>query len=155
MTTHSQKKLDETALLEYRNRFNLPLGDAEATTLAFYKPTADSPELRYLHERQRGRLSAALRHRAAAVAVPPISSYAQFALAADGKEMSTTMAFILRMLGNLLKDNQFGPRVVPIVADEAHLWHGQSVQAGGHLLKRWPALCAGGHRIGAVPPRST
>jgi len=120
MTTHSQKKLDEKALLEYRNRFNLPLSDAEATTLAFYKPTADSPELRYLHER-RSALGGYLPRRdtrAAAVAVPPISSYAQFALAADGKEMSTTMAFV-RMLGNLLKDNQFGPRVVPIVADEA------------------------------------
>ena len=41
-----------------------------------------------------------------------------FALDADGKEMSTTMAFV-RMLGGLLKDKTLGPRVVPIVADEA------------------------------------
>jgi len=39
-------------------------------------------------------------------------------LQADGKEMSTTMAFV-RMLTQLLKDSQLGPRVVPIVADEA------------------------------------
>ena len=32
--------------------------------------------------------------------------------------MSTTMAFV-RMLGNLLKDPALGPRIVPIVADEA------------------------------------
>jgi pyruvate dehydrogenase E1 component len=50
--------------------------------------------------------------------VPPLTSYGQFALQADGKEMSTTMAFV-RMLGNLLKDQQLGPRIVPIVADEA------------------------------------
>ena len=53
-----------------------------------------------------------------ALPVPPLEQYAQFALAADGKEMSTTMAFV-RMLGALLKDATLGPRIVPIVADEA------------------------------------
>ena len=53
-----------------------------------------------------------------AVPVPPLQSYGGFALAADGKEMSTTMAFV-RMMTALLKDQQLGPRVVPIVADEA------------------------------------
>ena len=52
------------------------------------------------------------------MAVPPLAQYGDFALKADGKEMSTTMAFV-RMLGGLLKDKQLGPRVVPIVADEA------------------------------------
>ena len=50
--------------------------------------------------------------------VPALASYAAFATAAGGKEMSTTMAFV-RMLGNLLKDPALGPRIVPIVADEA------------------------------------
>ena len=50
--------------------------------------------------------------------MPPLAQYGDFALKADGKEMSTTMAFV-RMLGGLLKDKQLGPRVVPIVADEA------------------------------------
>src|SRR5690606_37183237 len=52
------------------------------------------------------------------VPVPPPERYATFALAAGGKEMSTTMAFV-RMLGQLLKDPRLGPRIVPIVADEA------------------------------------
>jgi pyruvate dehydrogenase E1 component len=52
------------------------------------------------------------------VDIPALPSYAQFALAADGKEMSTTMAFV-RMLGGLLKDPALGPKIVPIVADEA------------------------------------
>ena len=55
---------------------------------------------------------------AAPVAVPDVKAYANFALDAAGKEMSTTMAFV-RMLGNLLKDTKLGPRIVPIVADEA------------------------------------
>jgi pyruvate dehydrogenase E1 component len=52
------------------------------------------------------------------VPVPAAESYAQFALQAGGKEMSTTMAFV-RLLAGLLKDAELGPRIVPIVADEA------------------------------------
>ncbi len=127
MTTHSQKKLDEDELIAYRNRFNLPLTDEQAKTLSYYKPEETSAEMQYLHAR-RAALGGPLpkRHTAAQlVSVPALvlpasegNSYAQFALQADGKEMSTTMAFV-RMLGGLLKDPQLGPRIVPIVADEA------------------------------------
>ena len=120
MTTHSQKKLDETELIEFRNRFNLPLTDEQATQLAFYKPDDDSPEMQYLHAK-RAALGGYLPRRhtdCEVVPVPALTQYANFALQADGKEMSTTMAFV-RMLGGLLKDPVLGPRVVPIVADEA------------------------------------
>ena len=120
MTTHSQKKLDDTALLEFRNRFNLPLSDEQAKELAFFKPKDDSPEMQYLHAR-RQQLGGYLPKRETAcdtIAVPALSSYANFATLADGKEMSTTMAFV-RLLGNLMKDPQLGSRIVPIVADEA------------------------------------
>jgi pyruvate dehydrogenase E1 component len=139
MTTHSQKKLDEDELIAYRNRFNLPLTDEQAKTLSYYKPDETSAEMQYLHARRKalgGHLP--MRHTAAQVVPVPAltqegtvdstaglkeeggrgNSYAQFALQADGKEMSTTMAFV-RMLGGLLKDPQLGPRIVPIVADEA------------------------------------
>jgi pyruvate dehydrogenase E1 component len=120
MTTHSQKKLDETALIEFRNRFNLPLTDEQATQLQFFKPADDSEEIRYLNA-QRHRLGGHMPQRqtqADVVPVPAITQYASFAVNAAGKQMSTTMAFV-RMLGNLLKDPQLGPRIVPIVADEA------------------------------------
>ena len=120
MTTHSQKKLDEAALIEYRNRFNLPLTDAQAANLEFFKPAEDSAEMRYLHAR-RTELGGYLPRRqtdADVVPVPALASYAAFATAAAGKEMSTTMAFV-RLLGNLLKDKELGSRIVPIVADEA------------------------------------
>jgi pyruvate dehydrogenase E1 component len=74
----------------------------------------------YLRER-RAALGGALparRRRSDAVAVPDMATYAQFALRADGKEMSTTMAAV-RLLSGLLKDKTLGPRIVPIVADEA------------------------------------
>jgi pyruvate dehydrogenase E1 component len=120
MTTHSQKKLDDEDLLAFRNRFDLPLTDAQAKNLEFYKPADDSMEMRYLHQK-RQQLGGYLPQRNTAadtVAVPALQSYAQFALQPAGKEMSTTMAFV-RMLGNLLKDSALGPRIVPIVADEA------------------------------------
>jgi pyruvate dehydrogenase E1 component len=119
MTTHSQKKLEDADLIEFRNRFQLPLSDEQATGLAFYKPAGDSAEMRYLKER-RAALGGALPRRetkCAVVPVPEIDRYAAFALK-EGREMSTTMAFV-RMLGGLLKDTQLGPRIVPIVADEA------------------------------------
>lgn len=120
MTTHSQKKFDEGDLIEFRNRFNLPLSDEQAKGLAFFKPADDSAEMRYLRE-HRAALGGAMPLRETAcevVPVPAIDAYASFALKADGKEMSTTMAFV-RMLGTLLKDPALGPRIVPIVADEA------------------------------------
>ncbi len=120
MTTHSQKKLDDKALIEFRNRFNLPLSDEQATSLAFLKPADDSAEMQYLRARRQA-LGGELPRRQSIcdpLPVPPLASYAQFALNAEGKEMSTTMAFV-RLLGNLLKDPELGRRVVPIVADEA------------------------------------
>ncbi len=120
MTTHSQKKLDRDALIAFRNRFQLPLSDAQTEALAFYKPGADSAEMQYLHAR-RAALGGFVPSRSTAapkIAVPALAGVADFALQAAGREMSTTMAFV-RMLSNLLKDREFGPRVVPIVADEA------------------------------------
>ncbi|MDQ0142076.1 alpha-ketoglutarate dehydrogenase [Cupriavidus necator] len=120
MTTHSQKKLDDTQLLEFRNRFNLPLTDAQATSLQFLKPAEDSEEMRYLRARREA-LGGALPKRnveCAVVGKPELASYGNFAIAAGGKVMSTTMAFV-RLLGSLLKDKELGPRIVPIVADEA------------------------------------
>ena len=120
MTTHSQKKFDEQDLIDYRNRFDLPLSDEQAKGLAFYKPADDSAEMRYLRE-HRAYLGGSLPKRETVcdrLPVPALSTYGQFALQADGKEMSTTMAFV-RMLGGLLKDSTLGPRIVPIVADEA------------------------------------
>ena len=120
MTAHQEKKLDVEALLEFRDRFNLPLTDAQVTELQFYKPPADSAEIRYLRERRTvlGGPLPQRRSSANALAVPPLESYAQFALEAGGKEMSTTMALV-RLMGNLLRDRTLGPRLVPIVADEA------------------------------------
>ena len=88
--------------------------------MAFYKPGADSQEMRYLLQRRAalGGFMPLRVTRATAARAARSTAYARFALEADGKEMSTTMALV-RMLGNLLKDPGLGQRIVPIVADEA------------------------------------
>jgi pyruvate dehydrogenase E1 component len=120
MTTHSQKKLDADDLQRFVRRLRLPMDDAAAAAQRFFRPAEDSAELRYLRER-RAALGGAMpvRHGdAPSLAVPACDGHAGFAIAAAGKEMSTTMAFV-RLLSGLLKDPVLGARVVPIVADEA------------------------------------
>jgi pyruvate dehydrogenase E1 component len=120
MTTHQQKKLDTQQLIEFRDRFALPLTDAQVEACEFVRPAADAPEMKYLHAR-RAKLGGYLPARsttAEPLAPPALAAYAKFALEANGKEMSTTMALV-RMVSALLKDKSFGPRIVPIIADEA------------------------------------
>ena len=120
MTAHQAKKLDLEAVKAFRDRFALPLSDDDVAALRFLKPADDSAEMRYLRQRREA-LGGPLPKRngtAPVLPVPPLSAWGAFALQADGKEMSTTMAAV-RMLGNLLKDPTLGPRIVPIVADEA------------------------------------
>lgn len=120
MTTHQQKKLDVEALLEFRDRFRLPISNEDCEALVFYRPPQDSTEMKHLLKR-REELGGFLPRRtpgSSKLAVPEIQSYAKFAFNQDGKSMSSTMAFV-RMLGGLLKDPRLGKKVVPIVADEA------------------------------------
>ena len=120
MTTHQQKKLDAETLLEFRDRFHLPITDEDCAALKFYKPAQDSKEMQHLLQR-RALLGGFLPRRNATrspISVPALATYADFALTANGKEMSSTMAMV-RMLGALLKDPGIGRHIVPIVADEA------------------------------------
>ncbi|WP_460036031.1 pyruvate dehydrogenase (acetyl-transferring), homodimeric type [Methylothermus subterraneus] len=121
MTAHQQKKLEENALRQFRDRFDIPIPDAKLAEAPFYKPPPNSPEIEYLHERRRA-LGGYLpqRRRQSSRRLPPPQSQAfDFALkGSDGREMSTTMMFV-RILTGLLRDSKFGKHVVPIVPDEA------------------------------------
>lgn len=123
MIAHQAKKLDTEALFEFRERFRLPISDKDVEEMNIFTPDADSEELRYLRERREalGGFMPTRQRKAptsALVPVPDLKTYGKSALEADGKAMSTTMAFV-RMLSGMLKDKAFGPRIVPIVADEA------------------------------------
>ena len=120
MTTHVQKKLEPEDLAEFRDRFQLPLSDDDLREMRFLHPGEGSREVAYLRQRREA-LGGALPRRssdAPAVDIPAVAEFGSFALQAEGKEMSSTMAFV-RVLSALLKHRTLGPRVVPIVADEA------------------------------------
>ncbi len=120
MISHQQKKMNEEALLAFRDRFNVPLSDADAKAAAFYKPRADSKEMVYLRERREA-LGGSLPARvpiAPAMDVPPLSAFDAILKGSGERTISTTMAFV-RALSTILRDKTIGPRVVPIVADES------------------------------------
>jgi pyruvate dehydrogenase E1 component len=117
---HQQKKLDEDALKVFRDRFNIPISDAEIAQLPFRKPSDDTPEMRYLKER-RSALGGNLPVRsstAPVLPVPELSVFEPLLESTGDREISTTMALV-RLLGILLKDKGLGRHVVPIVPDEA------------------------------------
>jgi pyruvate dehydrogenase E1 component len=120
MGTHQQKKLDDEALKEFRDRFVLPLADDDVVGLRFYRPADDSPELRYLHTRRQA-LGGYLPARSSAaprIAAPPREAFARLLEGTRDREQSTTMIFV-QFLAQLLRDPNVGKHVVPIVADEA------------------------------------
>ncbi len=118
--THQQKKLNVKELLEFRTRFGIPLSDDHVGKMPFYKPPEDSPLVQYVQERRENlggyvptRIGESPR-----LKTPGKSVFGEFAKGSEGRELSTTMAFV-RMLSSLLKDKDIGRQVVPIVPDEA------------------------------------
>ncbi|MGH8327748.1 MAG: pyruvate dehydrogenase (acetyl-transferring), homodimeric type, partial [Steroidobacteraceae bacterium] len=120
MVAHQQKKLDVDALRVFRDRFSVPVSDADLESLPLLKPAPDSEEARYLHQ-HRATLGGYLPQRhidAPPLELPPLEAYASVLEGTGGREISTTMAFV-RILTVLLKDKNVGKYVVPIVPDEA------------------------------------
>jgi len=128
MTTHQQKKLDDEALRAFRDRFELPLSDADIEQVRFHKPARDTPEMRYLHSRRQalGGYLPSRASRSPTLALPPLAAFAKLLEGSRGREQSTTMVFV-QALTQLLKDTALGRRIVPIVADEARTFGMQSL----------------------------
>jgi len=118
MTTHQLKKLDTQVLCQIRTRFGIPLSDAQVEALSFYRPPENSPEQGYLRERRQalgGYVPRRTPPRATAPAPRP-DLFEEFL--AESREVSTTMVFV-RLLAKLLRDEDLGRLIVPIVPDEA------------------------------------
>ena len=117
---HQAKKMKAEHIRTFRDRFHLPIPDDELETLPFYRPPDDSAEMRWLRERLQALGGGLPRRRRTAepLAVPPLSAFEAQLKGSGERELSTTMAFV-RILTTMLRDKNIGPRVVPIVADEA------------------------------------
>jgi pyruvate dehydrogenase E1 component len=117
--THQQKKMDMDSLYSFRNRFNLPLTDAQVESLNFYRPPADSLETKYLRERVAALGTVPARNPARApLPIPELEAFDVLLKGSADREISTTMAFV-RLLGILIKDKNIGKLIVPIVPDES------------------------------------
>jgi pyruvate dehydrogenase E1 component len=117
--THQAKKLSEAELRIFRDRLELPIPDDKLKDAPYYHPGPDSEEVQYLNERRRALGGPLPKRTIHAVQLPaPKESFdAEFA-AGSQTAVSTTMAFT-RMLRNLIRDPDLGPRIVPIIPDEA------------------------------------
>jgi pyruvate dehydrogenase E1 component len=126
--THQQKKLNEDELREFRRRFDIPISEDDIADAPFYRPAKDSIEMQYLLERRRA-LGGFLPKRVTRFKpiVPPEEDlFAEFERGTDGREVSTTMAFV-RLLSKLVKDPNIGKLIVPIVPDEARTFGMESL----------------------------
>jgi pyruvate dehydrogenase E1 component len=121
-TAHQTKKLDDQAIREMRDRFNIPIPDDKLAEIPFFKPSDDTPEMKYLHERRKALGGYLPQRRVQAdekLPVPDISAFqAVLDPTAEGREISTTQAYV-RIITALLRDPNLGKRVVPILVDEA------------------------------------
>jgi pyruvate dehydrogenase E1 component len=126
--THQQKKLNEEELREFRSRFGIPLSDDDLSEVPFYRPPDDSEEVRYLRARREalGGYMPQRRVRAKPLVADHDELFKEFLEGSEGREVSTTMAFV-GMLRKMLKDPEIGKLVVPIVPDEARTFGMESL----------------------------
>jgi len=126
--THQQKKLNQEELIDFRTRFGIPLSDDEAQAATFYRPPEDSAEMIYLQERRRELGGPVPTRGVRCEPLPMISGevFEEFKLGSDGRDISSTMAFV-RILSKLLKDKQIGKLIVPIIPDEGRTFGMESL----------------------------
>jgi pyruvate dehydrogenase E1 component len=126
--THQQKKLNEDELKEFRSRFGIPLNDNDCIEVPFYRPAEDSAEIQYLRARREalGGYIPKRSVRSKPLVLNQDDLWKEFHEGSEGREVSTTMAFV-QMLRKLLRDPEIGKLVVPIVPDEARTFGMESL----------------------------
>ncbi len=118
--THQQKKLNEQELRDFRDRFGIPIADAEIEETPFYRPPKDSAEMEYMMDR-RNALGGSMpqrRVRSKPIKPLPLPWFEEFMKSTGKREAATTMVMV-RLLQKIMNDPEIGDLVVPIVPDEA------------------------------------
>ena len=120
MIAHQAKKMTQDALRGFRDRFQIPVSDADLDKVPFVKLSEDSAEMKYLRARREalGGYLPLRRRKSSALTIPPLSTFQRLLDSSGEREISTTMAFV-QMLGTLVRDKVIGKHVVPIVPDES------------------------------------
>jgi len=126
--THQQKKLNEDELREFRSRFGIPINDEQLADTPFYRPPEESREIQYLRARRKdlGGYVPTRKVRSQPLVADHDALFREFLTGSEGREVSTTMAFV-GMLRQMLRDPEIGKLVVPIVPDEARTFGMESL----------------------------
>lgn len=118
---HNAKKMTTEQVKIFKDRFNIPIPDAEVSEVPFYKPAEDSPEIQYLRKRRESLGGSMPSRRVEAdetLTMPDLNIFEALLKSSGERKHSTTMVFV-RLLSTLCKDKTIGKRIVPIVPDEA------------------------------------
>ena len=117
-TAHQSKKMDEDQLRAMRDRFDIPVSDADLPNAPFV--TLNNAQKAYLADRRQALGGDfPVRHsKAPKLEIPELAKFEGQLKGTGEREISTTMAFV-RILTTLLRDKQIGKFVVPIVPDES------------------------------------
>ncbi|MFM7014090.1 MAG: pyruvate dehydrogenase (acetyl-transferring), homodimeric type [Actinomycetota bacterium] len=122
--THQMKKLTLADLKQFRDEMRVPISDSELERdpyqPPYYNPGESAPEIQYMHERRRalGGYLPERRSKYVNFNLPDSDAYAIAKSGSGTQEVATTMAFV-RLLKDLLRTSELGPRIVPIIPDEA------------------------------------
>ncbi|HSH43791.1 MAG TPA: pyruvate dehydrogenase (acetyl-transferring), homodimeric type, partial [Arenicellales bacterium] len=135
---HQAKKLTRADMEHFRDQFGLPLSDEALDNVSLYNPGEDSEEVRYLRRRRQelGGWLPQRRPHPVPVDVAPGGLYETFHEGSGERSYSTTMSFV-RLLSKLMRDDTLGPRVVPIVADEARTFGMQDMFRQFGIYSPW------------------
>ncbi len=122
--THQMKKLTLEDLKGFRDLLRIPITDeqleADPYRPPYYRPDASDPAMQYMRERRRvlGGSVPSRRVQHAPLHLPGDDAYAAVTKGSGKQAVATTMAFV-RLLKDLMRDKEFGQRIVPIIPDEA------------------------------------
>ena len=126
--THQEKKLRDEELAAFVKRFEIPIPEKAAHDGEFYKPADDSPEIQYMKQ-MRAELGGTVLQRERAkhmFTAPGLDYFQEWMEGSKGRAVSTTMAYV-SMLRHLLKHQEIGKLIVPIVPDEGRTFGMESM----------------------------
>jgi pyruvate dehydrogenase E1 component len=118
--THQQKKMSLDSVKRFRDRFRIPVADADLEKIPYVRFPEGSPELEYMRGRRMalGGYLPQRRTKVEPMPVPPLATFERLLKSTEEREISTTMAFV-QMLQILIRDKTLGKHIVPIVPDES------------------------------------
>src|SRR5690349_5849141 len=122
--THQMKKLKADDLKTLRDSLHIPITDEQIDenpyVPPYFHPGPDDEGIQYMLERRRqlGGFVPERRSTHKAVTLPEEKVYEGLAKGSGHQEVASTMALV-RLFKDLVKDKEFGHRLVPIIPDEA------------------------------------